>query len=172
MAVIAPMDGQASSVIRHAPKDILVKTAPFPVNVRMVPVVILSMETVGVHLGSAESCARMAVQKASMANSAIRSATVLTMGAVTEPMARVCVTQGFTGASVTFLVLSGLLGRAALRSVTVSNKTPWSVIVKRASVSVNLVTMVTRAKKNVLQGRMGQAVEKSVPALLGCHVTM
>lgn len=45
--------------LQHAPRDSLVKTAPSPVNVKMVPAVIPSLEAAAVRLGSVETCARM-----------------------------------------------------------------------------------------------------------------
>lgn len=45
------------------------------------------------------------------------------------------------------LVLSGPSAPAALRSVSVSSRTPWSVTVVMAPVPVNLVTRATPARK-------------------------
>lgn len=130
------------------------------------------MEAVNVHQGSAASSVKMAVQKGFMGNSAIRNVTVQTTAAATGRTEPVCVTRGFMGASATSPVQSGRLDRAAQRSVDVYRRTASSVIANTAPVSVNLVTMETPAKKNVLLGLLEHPVLRSVPVPLGCPVIM
>lgn len=172
MAVIAPMDGQASSATRRALRDILVRTAPSPVSVKMVPAVILSVGAAVVHRGSVGIYVRMAALRASTGSSAIKSVTVPITGAAIGPMEPVCVIQDSMDASATSPVPSGHLDQAVLRNVSVSSRTLWSVTVAMAPVSVNLVTMATLAKKNVTQVLMGAAAPRSAPVLKECHVIM
>lgn len=129
------------------------------------------MENAAAHLESVETCARTAVQRDFMESIATRNVTVLTMDAVTAHMEPVCVIQGSTAGSVTYLAPSGHMDLAAQQNASACNKLRLSAIgamgpacvslairERPATESVILVTTVQDASQNA-------SVQQECPAI-------
>lgn len=107
---------------------------------------------------------RTAAPKASMASTAVRSATVPTGAAATASTGPASVTRGSTAASATWPARHGPLGQAAQRSASVSSRIRVRAIRGMAAVPARRASGASGARMSASRASLGQGAGRRAPA--------
>lgn len=164
--------GPGSSAMRLVLQTPLGRIVALPAPVRMVGPVTQCQEPAAVLQASVEPTVRMAAPRASTANIAVRSASVLTGAGATVSMGPASVTQGSMVASATLPVLPGPSGQAVLRTAFVSSHTQGLATRRTVAAPARPASRVSTARQSVSQASLDQAADTVAPASQVWPVTL